>query len=44
MSKLEHFLVPVEDEPEVIQALNDAGFSVEPSPSPLGKYEVTDDE
>lgn len=40
MSKKEHFLVDIDDEPRVVQALEDAGFEVTPSDSPVGKYEV----
>lgn len=36
----EHFLVDADDEPEVINALQEVGFDVEPSASPVGKYDV----
>lgn len=37
---MEHFLVDAEDEPAVIRTLEAAGYSVEPSSSPVAKYEV----
>jgi len=37
---LSHLLVDIDDEPRVLRVLEDAGFEITPSDSPIGKYEV----